>query len=70
MVEEIPLGDVQIAFGDFLAVAVAIGIVEADAGQAGLGGSANAAAVLGRRRDELLSARVGHEAWASRLMLV
>src|SRR5207244_6970683 len=61
MVEEIPFGDVEIAFGDFLAVAVAVGIVEADAGQAGLGPSADAAGVLAGGADKLLAAGVGDE---------
>src|SRR5262245_31042021 len=36
VVEQIPLGYIKIALGDFLAVAIAIGVVEADAGRPAL----------------------------------
>ncbi len=61
VIEQIPLGHVEIAFGDLLAVAVAVGVVEADAGPAGLGRGANAAAILAGGGDELLGAGVGHQ---------
>src|SRR6202035_621731 len=60
VIEQIPLGDVKIALGDLFAVAVAVGVVEADAGQAVTALGTNAAAVLAGRRDELLRPRVGH----------
>src|SRR6266496_3510262 len=61
MIEQVPFRDVEIAFGDFLAVAVAVGVVEADARQAGFGWGANAAAVLAGGADELLAAGVGDQ---------
>src|SRR5438128_6813435 len=64
MVEQVPFGDIEIAFGDFLAIAVAVGIVEADAGQAGLGLGANDTAILAGGADELLGAGVGDQGQA------
>src|SRR5437899_9257123 len=59
VIQEVPLHDVQVALGDLLAVAVAVGIVLADAGR-----SLYQAAVLEGLRDKLLSAGVGDEAEA------
>ena len=71
MVEQIPLGHVEIALGDFLAVAVAVGVVEADAGQAGLGRARTPPRSLRGCGDELLGAGVRHQrSGRSRLGLV
>src|SRR5206468_964400 len=61
VVEQIPLGHVEVALADLLAVAVAVGIVEADAGQAALVGSADAATVPTGGGDELLGAGIGDQ---------
>src|SRR4051794_39442681 len=61
MIEQVPLGHVEIAFGNFLTVAIAVRVIEADARQSRLGRRSHAAAILGRLRDELLTPRVGHK---------
>src|SRR5262249_43338998 len=54
MVQQVPLGRVEIAFADLFAVTVAIGIVEADAGR-----PPDRAAILAGGGDALLAAGVG-----------
>ena len=58
MIEEEPFGHVEIALGNLFAVAVTIGVVEADAGQTGFGGGTNSAAILAEARLLLLDAVV------------
>src|SRR4029077_9654634 len=56
VVEQVPLDDVEVAFGDFLAVAVAIRIILADSR-----GSLDASAILQRFGNELPRAGVGNQ---------
>src|SRR5439155_20995966 len=55
VVEQVPLGNVEVALGDLLAVAVAVGVVLADAGWA-----AHGAAVLAGGGDALQATGVRH----------